>query len=329
MSSRMATVSHSVSDRFPPPSATLDADTDGDLAQVGTGLLVSIGDDEPTKSAPHRDWEGTLTPPELPASEIDQVACWICYGEHLESPGQAWVRPCRCKGTLKYVHESCLLHYIAARAGTATRVCPHCAIEYKLVTPPVTSPVVRMVDHVQKTVHEHRPFVLYTCALLLMLGPAAPALGMADPRWHMRAWAGVRSASKAMLLGTCFGYGRILPLLPAWFAHVAAPLMQEVPGSDWQPPSLATMALALPWISLAWSTAAAYAAGVLLLPRLMRQTPVRDPETESMEWHVEQARSELEIPEFHSLSRAIQKLVLGSGILFAYFSSSRAHLILQ
>ncbi|KAL7750661.1 hypothetical protein RI367_004003 [Sorochytrium milnesiophthora] len=46
--------------------------------------------------------------------------CWICYAE--ESPAlsrRRWCTPCKCKGSLGYAHERCLLNYIDSRVPSA------------------------------------------------------------------------------------------------------------------------------------------------------------------------------------------------------------------
>ncbi len=80
--------------------------------------------------------------------------CWICYGEE-EVPEEEsisfnsrWVSPCACKGTTKWVHQSCLLDWIDSqlRAGSgsmplrsgalviedAQLACPQCHVPYRL-----------------------------------------------------------------------------------------------------------------------------------------------------------------------------------------------------
>ena len=78
--------------------------------------------------------------------------CWICYGEEVITSSSSassayednWVAPCACKGTTKWVHQSCILDWIDSQLrtrppGTGTLVvedaklaCPQCHHVYRL-----------------------------------------------------------------------------------------------------------------------------------------------------------------------------------------------------
>ena len=49
--------------------------------------------------------------------------CWICYGDE----GDDWLSPCKCSGSLKYVHTQCLQAYVA----TGSESCPQCLYRYR------------------------------------------------------------------------------------------------------------------------------------------------------------------------------------------------------
>jgi E3 ubiquitin-protein ligase MARCH5 len=71
-----------------------------------------------------------------------QRYCWVCFAtEDDEEEGSdklSWVKPCNCKGTLKWVHQSCLLRWIdeKQKGNSFKRVsCQQCQTEYIIVLP--------------------------------------------------------------------------------------------------------------------------------------------------------------------------------------------------
>eukprot|EP00049_Salpingoeca_infusionum_P001370 m.47746 g.47746 ORF g.47746 m.47746 type:complete len:391 (+) comp10994_c0_seq2:714-1886(+) len=62
-----------------------------------------------------------------------EAPCWICYGTDKDMPGQRWVRPCKCKGTMARVHETCVLRWIDTKGGRNRDVCPQCKARYKVL----------------------------------------------------------------------------------------------------------------------------------------------------------------------------------------------------
>ena len=51
-----------------------------------------------------------------------------------------WVRPCRCRGTTKWVHQMCLQRWIDEKQrgnSNAKVACPQCNTEYLIVFPKV------------------------------------------------------------------------------------------------------------------------------------------------------------------------------------------------
>jgi E3 ubiquitin-protein ligase MARCH5 len=72
--------------------------------------------------------------------ESAQRYCWVCFAtdEEDESCNVEWVKPCRCKGTLRWVHQSCLQRWIDEKQkGNAFRrvECQQCKTEYIIVLP--------------------------------------------------------------------------------------------------------------------------------------------------------------------------------------------------
>lgn len=63
-------------------------------------------------------------------SVIEENECRICFEE--ETPENPFIWPCRCKGTSRYVHESCLDKWRYESVGTpAFEICMECRYKYK------------------------------------------------------------------------------------------------------------------------------------------------------------------------------------------------------
>ena len=66
--------------------------------------------------------------------------CWICYAlEHEDNPPQRWIRPCRCRGSSKWVHQSCLQHWLDESQRldlNAPVACRMCGYQYVVEYPP-------------------------------------------------------------------------------------------------------------------------------------------------------------------------------------------------
>lgn len=41
--------------------------------------------------------------------------CWICYQDEENTGDADWVKPCRCRGSTEWVHQSCLLSWISSQ----------------------------------------------------------------------------------------------------------------------------------------------------------------------------------------------------------------------
>lgn len=73
-------------------------------------------------------------------SSVDtERCCWICFATDEDNRLAAWVQPCQCRGTTKWVHQSCLYRWIDEKTqkGNALRSvsCPQCQTEYIIVFP--------------------------------------------------------------------------------------------------------------------------------------------------------------------------------------------------
>lgn len=65
--------------------------------------------------------------------------CWVCYANDEDEDNIEWVRPCKCRGTAKWVHQDCLQRWIDEKQkinSNAKVFCSQCNTEYILVFPP-------------------------------------------------------------------------------------------------------------------------------------------------------------------------------------------------
>ncbi|XP_029203673.1 E3 ubiquitin-protein ligase MARCHF5-like isoform X2 [Acropora millepora] len=85
--------------------------------------------------------------------------CWVCFATDEDEPMSQWVRPCRCRGTAKWVHQVCLQRWIDEKQGgssTAKVSCPQCNAEYIIVFPPL-GPLLQSVEFVDKLINKFCP----------------------------------------------------------------------------------------------------------------------------------------------------------------------------
>ncbi|XP_030378274.1 E3 ubiquitin-protein ligase MARCH5 [Scaptodrosophila lebanonensis] len=70
----------------------------------------------------------------------DERMCWICLTTEEEMPRTDWLHPCRCRGTNKWVHETCLSRWIDEKQLISPDMpvtCTQCRTEYIVVMPPL------------------------------------------------------------------------------------------------------------------------------------------------------------------------------------------------
>ncbi|KAI1711602.1 RING-variant domain-containing protein [Ditylenchus destructor] len=56
--------------------------------------------------------------------------CKICYGADADADG-SWVTPCKCSGTIKWVHKKCLLRWVDSAPLLQKSQCNACRYEYR------------------------------------------------------------------------------------------------------------------------------------------------------------------------------------------------------
>lgn len=97
----------------------------------------------------------------------DRRYCWVCFATDEEDSTATWLQPCRCRGTSRWVHESCLQRWIdeKQKGNALTSVyCPQCNTEYLIVFPPMGR-FILVLDVVNQIVYRVCPFVAAGCVI--------------------------------------------------------------------------------------------------------------------------------------------------------------------
>lgn len=83
----------------------------------------------------------SISPAQVQANNEGRY-CWVCFAteeEDQEAGGVVeWIKPCSCKGTLRWVHQSCLQRWVdeKQKGNSFRRVqCQQCQTEYIIVLP--------------------------------------------------------------------------------------------------------------------------------------------------------------------------------------------------
>jgi len=94
----------------------------------------------PASSTEHSCISGRSSRSGSVSSETDEDACWVCYGGHSEKDGL--ISPCECRGSVRWVHASCLRRWVTTRSTTTAQwsapenagrfTCPNCKAPYKI-----------------------------------------------------------------------------------------------------------------------------------------------------------------------------------------------------
>lgn len=65
-------------------------------------------------------------------------SCWVCFATVEDDYDAKWVKPCRCRGTTKWVHQTCLQRWVDEKQkgnSSAEVYCPQCGTRYIIVFP--------------------------------------------------------------------------------------------------------------------------------------------------------------------------------------------------
>lgn len=79
-----------------------------------------------------------LSESEIPKSESLEKSCRICYENHNLSKN-ALLYPCKCKGTIKWVHHECLIKWIQI---SQNQICPQCQYKYEIHKRNINHPLI-------------------------------------------------------------------------------------------------------------------------------------------------------------------------------------------
>lgn len=121
----------------------VDADTKDATEHDASEPLVPVSSSDPEVASPSVDVE---SPASTPSTTQDPV-CWICYETRADNPNDTpstLVAPCKCSGSLRTVHQECLLAWMAQTNATC---CPHCHHAYE-VEDSYSSTLQRICDNV-------------------------------------------------------------------------------------------------------------------------------------------------------------------------------------
>lgn len=87
--------------------------------------------------------------------------CWVCFATDEDDKLAAWVQPCKCSGTTKWVHQSCLQRWVdeKQKGNAFKRVnCPQCRTEYIIVFPEMGT-FVSILEGIDSIIKRLSPFL--------------------------------------------------------------------------------------------------------------------------------------------------------------------------
>lgn len=96
--------------------------------------------------------------------------CWVCFGteqDDVNTQDVIWVCPCKCKGTMKWVHEECLQRWVDEKQKRTNSIrvsCSQCRANYVLAFPPANR-FVRLIELYDKLLYGSSPFVAVSVVL--------------------------------------------------------------------------------------------------------------------------------------------------------------------
>jgi len=86
-------------------------------------------------------------------ADVDRQ-CWVCFASEEDDPLAAWVHPCLCKGTTKWVHQVCIQRWVDEKQkgnSSANVACPQCGADY-MIQFPESPALLRLLDTLDKLV---------------------------------------------------------------------------------------------------------------------------------------------------------------------------------
>lgn len=97
------------------------------------------GGDGPQEGSASRDSPPIVVSASGDPNEDSKRYCWVCFADDADDLSALWTKPCRCRGTTKWVHQACIQRWIdeKQKGNTAAKVlCPQCNTEYFIFYPP-------------------------------------------------------------------------------------------------------------------------------------------------------------------------------------------------
>lgn len=99
--------------------------------------------------------------PESSSRRDSERTCWICFATEGENRLATWLHPCQCRGSTKWVHESCLYRWIDEKQNGNTRTkvsCMQCRVEYIIIFPQVSRLAI-FLERAHDIIRQCSPFV--------------------------------------------------------------------------------------------------------------------------------------------------------------------------
>lgn len=87
--------------------------------------------------------------------------CWVCFATDEDDTMAEWAQPCKCSGTTKWVHQSCLQRWVdeKQKGNAFKRVnCPQCRTEYIIVFPEMGT-FVSILEGIDSLIKRLSPFL--------------------------------------------------------------------------------------------------------------------------------------------------------------------------
>lgn len=85
---------------------------------------------------------------DIPDRVNDERECWVCFLSESETPDAEWVRPCKCDGSVGYVHQDCVKRWVEEKQKSDINLdveCPQCQTKYRFVFPKMVGPFKCMI----------------------------------------------------------------------------------------------------------------------------------------------------------------------------------------
>jgi len=129
---------------------------EGDVCLSDAETLGSNGSDELT------DYENSgAIEHQRNGGDDEERQCWVCFASEEDDPVAAWVHPCLCKGTTKWVHQVCIQRWVDEKQkgnNSTGVVCPQCGADY-IIQFPASPPFLRLLDALDKLVGRLCPVI--------------------------------------------------------------------------------------------------------------------------------------------------------------------------